>query len=195
MSDERLSATARNLAKLISTLPKQLRDLLDLEVGALASLIRADDLDYQDRPDPLPDEYYDTLHNRVMKMSEGTLPPKGRWLSGYYFNSALLRLGASADKTVGILRSLERQTKDMDDQSKPLSHPLKLHAVLEECRLLKHDLAGLGQGRRVKFDEAVKALCDLVSVLEEQESLLCNSAAKFPRMQAGPRTRGKEQGR
>jgi len=195
LNDERLSATAKKLAKLIPAMPKQLRDSLDLEVGALASLIRAHDLDYQDRPDPLSDEYYNTLHDRVMKMSEGTLPPKGRWLSGYYFNSALLRLGASADKTDGILRLLERQTKRVDKQSKRLSPRLELNKVLGECRLLKHDLAGLGQGRRVKFDEAVEALYNLVSVLEKQESLLCNPAARFPRMKAEPRTRGKDHGR
>jgi len=60
-------------------------------------MLRAQDLNYKDEDrinNALPEEYYSKLAQRVKLMANGTLPPYGRWISGYYFNSALLRLGA-----------------------------------------------------------------------------------------------------
>jgi hypothetical protein len=48
--DQRLAAAARPLSELAGHFPPEhLGDLADLTIGALASLIRADQLKYQDR--------------------------------------------------------------------------------------------------------------------------------------------------
>jgi hypothetical protein len=97
--DQRLAEAARSLSELATLFPPEhLGDLVDLTIGALASLIRAEQLKYQDRiGTELPHEYYSRLGERVKRMETGTLPQHGRWLSGYYFNSALLRLGAARE--------------------------------------------------------------------------------------------------
>lgn len=94
--DPRLAAMATKLAGLIAALSERLGDLLDLTAGALASLIRASQLGYQDRPGALPKDYFEKLRERVRRMAVGALPRYGRWISGYYFNSAILRKVAEA---------------------------------------------------------------------------------------------------
>jgi len=53
---ERIASVCKSLSRLILEVPR-LRDLLDLVVGVVASLVRARDLGYQDRFDPLSDDY------------------------------------------------------------------------------------------------------------------------------------------
>jgi hypothetical protein len=65
--DRRLAEAARSLSELVAIFPPEhLGDLVDLTIGALASLIRADQLKYQDRiGTELPREYYIALAERV----------------------------------------------------------------------------------------------------------------------------------
>src|SRR5947209_8105872 len=103
--EQRLKEAARVLSELVLVFPPEhLGDLLDITAGVIASLIRAEQLEYIDRMDEaLPPEYYTKLSERIAKMTAGTLPPRGRWIAGYYFNSALLRLGAARDITKRLL--------------------------------------------------------------------------------------------
>src|SRR5439155_9119091 len=87
----------------------RLRELVDLIVGAAASLMVARQLGYIDRSEPLPDDYYEHLSLRTRRMAEGTLPPHGRWISGYYFNSGLMRLWAARDQLQRIQEVIARR--------------------------------------------------------------------------------------
>jgi hypothetical protein len=110
--DRRLAEMARSLSELVTLFPPEhLDDLLDLTIGALASLIRAEQLKYQDEDrigKELPPKYDSKLSERVRRMSSGTLPPHGRRLSGCYLNSGLLRLGAAREMTQKLLAYARR---------------------------------------------------------------------------------------
>jgi|SRR5581483_10410414 len=73
--DPRLPEICDNIARLLGEVPR-VRDLLDLAAGAAASLLRAEQLGYQDRTGRLPDEYYEALRNRSRF-------PLVRWCSTY----------------------------------------------------------------------------------------------------------------
>lgn len=176
--EQRLKEAAESLSELVLILPaKHLGDLLDLTAGALASLIRAQQLEYIDRlGEELPPEYYIKLGERLAKMTAGTLPPRGRWLSGYYFNSALLRLGAAREITNRLLNKLDEGKTIPGPSLKPIS----LDDVYREYCSLKHNLRSLRVGRNVSFEQAIQALVELVEVLGKRKGELSDPNTKFP---------------
>lgn len=183
--DQRLKNAARDLSELVSVFPLQhLGDLLDLTAGALARLIRAEQLEYIDRVDvELPPEYYNKLTERIARMANGTLPPRGRWISGYYFNSALLRLGAAREITKRLLDSLDKHKPDAGPNLKPMPSD----TIYEEYRSLKHDLRSLGMGRNVTFEQTLQALAELIGILCRRRDELCDVNTKFPSWKKEPR--------
>lgn len=186
--DAALASIGTELAELIPLLADRLGDLLDLSAGALASLIRARQLEYEDRPGPLPPEYYTVLSQRVARMVAGTLPPRGRWMSGYYFNSAILRIGPAREKLRRLLEQIDKAKKGGGTARRSLPKG-EFDAVHSEYRVLKHDLKGLQDARLVTYEQAVDALREFVSVLKDRKGELCNAAIKLPRMQAKPRVK------
>ena len=191
---EELKKAALDLSELISVLPPvHLGDLLDLTAGALASLIRAQELAYEDRlGEELPAEYYPKLRERIAKMANGTLPPRGRWISGYYFNSALLRLGAAREITNRLLNSLDKRKSHVG----PNLNPQRLDSVYKEYRRLKHDLRSLRLGREVAFEQAVQGLVELIDVLAKRREELSDPETTFPAWESTPgRRRSRERKR
>ena len=156
--------------------PEHLGDLLDITSGALASLIRAEQLEYIHRGEALPPEYYPKLSERVARMTAGTLPPHGRWIAGYYFNSALLRLGAAREITKRLLDKLDKGKLPPGPNLKSMS----LDCVYAEYCSLKHDLRSLRVGRNVTFEHALQALDELIAVLEKRRTQLSDPNTKFP---------------
>src|SRR5205823_1041473 len=96
-ADPRLARVLEKLGDLVIEVPV-LRNMLDLAIGAAASFMRAQQLGYKDRSFPLPNDYYEFLAARSKRMAKGTLPPHGLWISGYYFNSGILRLWSARDQ-------------------------------------------------------------------------------------------------
>jgi hypothetical protein len=178
--DRRLAEAARSLSELVAIFPPEhLGDLVDLTIGALASLIRADQLKYQDEDrigKELPPEYYSKLSERVRRMSSGTLPPHGRWLSGYYFNSGLLRLGAAREMTQKLLAYLDKGKPHVGSNIAQVT----VDDVYQEYCSIKHHLRSLRMGRRVTFAQAVQSLDELVRVLSERREELSDPKTKFP---------------
>lgn len=175
---QRLKEAARVLSELVLAFPpKHLGDLLDITAGALASLIRAEQLQYVDRiGEELPPEYYRKLSERIEKMTAGTLPPKGRWIAGYYFNSALLRLGAAREITKRLLDNLDKGKRYPGPNLKPKESD-KLY--LEYCSF-KHDLRSLRVGRDVTFEQALQALDELIEVFSKRRAQLADPNTRFP---------------
>jgi hypothetical protein len=96
-------------------------------------------------------------------MGNGTLPPRGRWLSGYFFNSALLRIAAARHQTEGLLRALGRQA---GEASALITLEDRFAEISFDSNQLKHDREGVGAGRTAMWNEAVESLCELLAVLE-----------------------------
>lgn len=184
--DPRLLAICDNIGRLIGEVPR-VRDLLDLAAGAAASLLMAERLGYEDRIGALPDEYYDALRIRVQRMAGGTLPAHGRWISGYYFNSALMRIGACRDQLRRILQTASRQ------RGQP-AHGLQRDQLTEEAARLRHERLGLSPARAISFDSAVSALKDLVDGINRQAALLRDPRTVVPDMRAAPRHLGRDRG-
>jgi len=176
--EQRLKKAARALSELVLAFPAEhLGDLLDITAGALASLIRAEQLEYLDRMDEeLPPEYYKKLSERIAKMTAGTLPPRGRWIAGYYFNSALLRLGAAREITKKLLDKLDKGKQHPEPNLKPT----KSDTLYSEYCSLKHNLRSLRVGRSVTFEQALQALDELVDVLSKRRAHLCDPNTRFP---------------
>ena len=157
---------------------EHLGDLVDLIIGALASLIRAEQLGYKDRiGEELPPEYYAKLSERVRRMAAGKLPPHGRWLSGYYFNSALLRLGAAREITGRLFNALDKGKATPGPNVKRAS----IDGVYQEYCSLKHDLRSLRIGRCVTYQQAIEAFDELVAALNRRRGELSDPKTRFPR--------------
>lgn len=152
------------LGDLVTEVPP-LRDSLDLAIGAAASFMRAEQLGYQDRDFALPDDYYEKLRERH-RMAEGTLPPHGRWISGYYFNSGLIRLSEARKQLRGHLRRAVRFGAVGVPELAPDAD------FTEEADRLKHDARGLSERRRVTFDAAISMLGEFVTVIDNAKSAL-----------------------
>ncbi len=184
--NQRLANLAGRLATLILELPR-IGPLLDLAAGALASLLKAQAMDYRgrDEDEELPPAYYVKLSERVKRMASGTLPPKGRWISGYYFNSALMRLGAAREQTRGLLAFLDKRCKQRGKM--PTLKSTEIDHVHREVNTLKHSLQGLHGGRLVTFWQAVEAMEELVSVLELRQPQLADPQTRLPGMKIQPR--------
>lgn len=164
--DSRLASTAERLSGLIPNLWQGLGDELDLAAGGLASLMLAEPLQNFHRTEPLPPKYYEKLSSRVQRMTAGTLPPHGLWITGYYLNSAIFRIGAAREKIRMVLRTLRKrgwQAGTGPDSLLPDSDFDKLHTEYTD---LKHRWGGLVAGRTVSYDQAVMALQELIEAFE-----------------------------
>lgn len=188
--DPRLVEIAEKLSTLVAALPHdRLGDLLDLTAGGLASLTLARQHRYQDRPEPLPKDYYEKLCERVERMAAGTVPSRGRWISGYHFNSAIFRIAAVRVKTRALLKGIDRQNKQREGQLRASLPDTDFDQLHNEYRELKHGPAGLAAGRQVTFDLAVEALQEVIAVLDARKSELADPRTRFPKAKASPRTK------
>jgi hypothetical protein len=142
--------------------------------------MRAQQLGYKDRSFPLPNDYYEFLAARSKRMAKGTLPPHGLWISGYYFNSGILRLWSARDQLQRLQRSIAGRRGDVE------AIPTKLQ---DEAERLKHELSGLGDKRELSFDEAVQRLDELVSIADQVKDVLNDPSVKIPKMKSRRRNR------
>lgn len=180
--DARLSQVAERLSRLVLEVPR-LRDLLDLLAGALASLIQARHVGYEDRLEALPDDYYPKLSKRVARMAAGTLPPHGRWISGYYFNSGLMRLHACLDQ-------FERIQEAISGQRLGGLRAGAVEALRTDVNRLKHQRTGVAaEPRNLTYDEATWLLAEVISQIETHKQLLNDPAVEVPEMRYAPRRR------
>jgi hypothetical protein len=182
--DERLVKACEVLAELIPTVPR-LGDLFDLSAGVLASLIKANELEYQDRDEELPPEYYPKLSERVRKMREGTLPPRGLWISGYYFNSALMRLAAVRDQLRRVLREINNQRPGSVAE-------LPTDELHLEGDRLKHQIPGL-RTRKIRFEEVIQAFEETLAIVKKETDMLNDPRITIPEMRVEPRFRRSKQ--
>jgi len=150
-----------------------LRDLLDLAIGAAASFMRAEQFGYKDRSFALPDNYYEYLGARARWMANGKLPSHGLWISGYYFNSGLIRLSEARKQLRSLLKKLAKR---------PGVPQLASDKHLrDEADRLKHEPKGLRERREVTFQTAVSLLEDLVAIIDNEKSALRQLSVGAPR--------------
>jgi hypothetical protein len=165
--ESELRTLAVRVLPLLSAAEKEDRPIFDYLVGALHALLRARELNFKDRPGPFADGYWrrgptDTARS----LQDGVLRTDGRWLAGFYFNSALARTAATFERFIGVARAA-RRGKDRDAEERRIRQQCP-HAVrvANEVNKLKHHRPGVASGRDVKAEDAVAALREVVELAE-----------------------------
>lgn len=169
---ERLIAHAQVLSELSNPAQKSTA-VAGYLIGAIFSLLHANELRYIDGE--LDDEAYtDELKAIAQALANSNLHPTqvpgvrissgvrtdipGIWLAGYYFNSAIQRIAATADR-LGIHR-------------KHGNEPVRVGAIREDVNKLKHAITGLLSNRKTKsIEDAVEAVDLLINVIKIKKLL------------------------
>ncbi len=150
---------------------------LDDLLGAVYSLIYAKGHRYAERQQSLSPEDMQNVHLRAVDMSAGKVRTEGQWTAGFYFNNALFRLAAIYHRTLKIITGRENE-KVYVETLRPLAKALfqnwtsrpwedaNIGKVHTQVNGLKHGADGIYEGRKVVFDEAVRASDELLSLIE-----------------------------
>jgi adenylate kinase family enzyme len=161
-----LSGRIANLMRSASSL----RDSLDYLLGAVYALLVAQELGYADRDSALPENYWTAPQKRAGDMAIGIVRKDGKWASGFFFNSALLRIAADYHRVLQLLTGKDESVPKLVELVKPEFKHVHLDAVHKEVNVLKHSPGGVASGRSVKFVNGVDALEELVDLIEARQS-------------------------
>jgi hypothetical protein len=168
-TEKRCRELASRVAYLIRREP-DLSDTLDFAIGAIYALLKAIEFGYVDRTKALSPNYWTSLATRAENMGRGTLPGRDHWVAGFYFNSALMRISAVYERTAKKLSG--RQRGDVPHLLRLIDPPFVNNPQLEKVRIevnnLKHEECGLSEGRKVKLEEAIGALIELVDEIQKR---------------------------
>lgn len=176
-----LAGYAARIAALLETPQLQSRTsllaCLDDLLGAVYSLMYAKHHGYQDRPQPLGSADMSNVLVRARDMAHLRIRTEGKWTAGFYFNNALFRTSAVYHRVLKILTGNERTRMDVG-QLRPIAegrfkqgaskdwqneHVREVH---KEVNDLKHTSEGIFAGRDVAFDTEVKAVDEILSLVE-----------------------------
>ena len=167
-----LNEISKRLAQELDDLPDHpaVVDVFDYLAGAIFSLKRAGPQFLNRRGGQVPN-YKKMLSRYLSEIPEGP-SPNPYWVCGYYVNSAMLRIAACYDR---IPKMILKKKKGKAHQlmqaicNDPSSYA-NWKAVYEEVNKIKHDAEGLASGRHVSKDEVMRALKEIVSLLETMKS-------------------------
>jgi hypothetical protein len=98
-------------------------------------------------------------------------------VAGYYFNSALVRLGAAREITRKLFSFLDKEKKVYG----PGILQADVDSIYDEYGSFKHALRSFRLGRRVTFDQAIGSLDELVRALDARRIELADPNTRFPR--------------
>ena len=155
-------------------------DIFDYLAGAVFSLEKCHDLRFWNRQTGFLSGYKNRIAEYLRQIPSG-LEPTPYWVSGYFVNSAMIRVAACYDRIPKLILK-KKKLKDgetahslmkslLDDPSRYANW----NSVYTEVNRLKHDKEGLAPGRQVSKDEITKALVEIVSLLEEKQGDLLSS--------------------
>ena len=178
---EQLFQLSRRIATLLQSQKIQssasMQASLDDSLGAVYSLIYARNYEYDDRQQPLGPKDIGAVKTRAMDMATGKVRTEGKWTAGFYFNNSLFRISAVYHRALKIITGRETE-KVYVDTLRPIAEALfhgwrhqnwanenvkKLHKEVNE---LKHTADGVYEGRDVKYDEAARAVDELLNLIE-----------------------------
>ena len=149
---------------------------LDEFLGALYALTLARVQGFVDRPAGTPIELL-VLQKRSAQLAHGRVRLEGKWMAGFHFNSALLRLAAVYHRGLKILTGDIRPRVYVGDLLKTLQPDYttwtghtwsnaNINRLHDEVNDLKHTPQGLFGGRSVAYAEAVAAVGELLELFE-----------------------------
>lgn len=169
---EALARSAGRIGKLLGE-PKISEDLagsLDDFLGAVYALILAKELGFEDRTNHRID--IDAVRTRAGQIAIGEIRRVGKWMAGFHFNSALFRAAAVYHRMLKIVvgkpaeREFVRELRQKATSRYPAWSSRYIHAVHEEVNDLKHTKRGLHDSRKVRYEEAVAGVGELLDLIE-----------------------------
>lgn len=171
----RLLQVSARLRSVFSDMPDkdEIIDTFDYIIGAIYSLLAMDGLPFWERPGSRLPDYQKKLVEHWKSVDSGASPGP-YWLSGYFFNCALVRIAASFDRVPkliqGIPRRDPRKAHELIGLLVDSSKTAKWKLVYDEVNPLKHWAIGLSEGRNVSIDTAVAALEEAADLLETHKT-------------------------
>lgn len=159
-----------HLLTLPSTADREdLRDCLDLLLGALYALALAHNEGYEHRLAPTEPA---TIRRRAEQLVSASIRTDGKWIAGFHLNSAMLRLSAVADRILKIVlpklgeKSFKKRSNEAEKKYGWKNESIR--AIHLQANNLKHDAIGTHSGRRPDADltGAIKGADQLLNLLE-----------------------------
>ena len=145
-----------------------LPDALDDFLGAVYALVLAKSLGFTDRPTGKQTER-DKVQVRAQHVSTGRIRLDGKWMAGFHFNSAILRLSAVYHRALRVITADHGRNQWVAKLLPKLAYAwsnVNIGKVHIEATKLKHDGGGLGKGRDAKFGQALDAVDELLNLIE-----------------------------
>ncbi len=193
VQEPELQVLAKRLAPLLEIAKgHDQRSPLDYLLGALHALFRAKQLGFVDRPGEYTDDYWNGPVTRVRYMGDGDIRTDGKWLAGFYFNGALVRIAAALDRIVVLLEGQtvgwrKPRTPGLRARMEKLNlgksgaerwefvfgdgRMSQAFRVYSEVNALKHVPEGVAKGRKAKMDDAVAGVGELIGIVEDRVRL------------------------
>src|SRR5947209_13766219 len=148
---------------------------LDDLLGAIYSLVLARQYCFDDRPDrPIQ---LDVVSRRARQVRDGDVRLDGKWIAGWYFNSALFRLAAVYPRLLKVVSGDPQSKKPVPVLLEKVEevHHTRRHtgwghantaAIHREVNTLKHSSGGVHDGRAASYQQGVSAVEELLTLLE-----------------------------
>ena len=151
-----------------------MRACLDDLLGAVYSLMYAKHYKFSSRPQALSEKDIGNVLVRARKMAVARMRIEGKWTAGFYFNNGLFRTSAVYHRALKILTGSEDKLEKLLSAAEKLyEHARKIpwasesvKSVHDEVNNLKHTSGGISDGRDVQFDTAVKAVDEILELIE-----------------------------
>jgi len=173
-----LRELSTQLAKQLDDLPddQAIVDVFDYLAGVVYSLKRLEGVPVWNRRGERLPGYKKRVSLYLSRIPEGE-EPNAYWTSGYFLNSAMLRVAACYDRIPKLLLSPGARKKGnahsrMESFLGAGTACSNWRNIYCEVNALKHKRQGLAAGRRVTRDQVIEALAEIVSTLEERKSQL-----------------------
>ena len=167
-----LLRAAGRIAELLRIADARKDDLLqytaDLSLGAVYAFVFAKLAGYEHRMGPAEP---DKPAIRARNVASGWIQAEGKWIAGFHFNSAILRVAAVYHRSLKIALD-DPDTKAFAMTLRPLAkarYPKwsddNAAAIHREVNTIKHEAGGLRR-RTTTPEEALKAIEEVIALLE-----------------------------
>lgn len=190
--DPGLIRFGQRIAKLLESTKTQQHDyavaVLDDLLGAVYALVLAlhNEPPFKDRP-PGQKIEIDPLIARANGLAERRIRLTGTWMAGFHFNSAIFRLSSVYNRTLKVITGqidIRGGVGKRDNPNSPISVAKDIYKkwtsdvwkdenignVHDRVNELKHEAVGFYWSRNVSETEAVRALEELLILLEAWDS-------------------------
>lgn len=139
---------------------------LDDFLGAVYALIEAKQHVFNDRINPID---ITAVKKRADKIAVGRVRRDGKWIAGFYFNSALFRTAAVYHRFLKVITSQNHNVPTLRAVAQRL-YPTwtsnNLHLVHSQVNNLKHTPRGVHDQRSVTYAIAVSAISELLDLID-----------------------------